>query len=68
MRQKAVMRNNQSSHHWISRFCAHLMQLQPGLSLQAAVNRAIAVYPYAGDLDPEYAATMSATKVIHPAH
>jgi len=52
--------NNQSSHAWISRFCARLIQLQPALSLGAAVRRAVTIYPHSGDLEPEHAARLAA--------
>ena len=56
------MAANQSAHLWLGRFCVHLMQLRPDISLRAAVNRAVAAYPYADNLMPEEAAkTVAAT-------
>lgn len=54
------MITNQSSHSWLGRFCIHLMRLRPGISMPAAVRRAVAVYPYAGELQPEDAAAQFA--------
>ena len=54
------MITNQSSHSWLGRFCIHLMRLQPGIGMPAAVRRAVAVYPYAGELQPEEAAAQFA--------
>jgi hypothetical protein len=60
LERSAHVPNNQSSHAWISRFCARLIRLQPALSLGEAVRRAVTIYPHSGDLEPEHAARLAA--------
>jgi len=50
------MAHTQTSHLWLARFSARLMRLRPGMSFPSAVHRAVAVYGYADDWDPEDAA------------
>jgi hypothetical protein len=52
--------NNQSSHAWISRFCAQLIELRPSTHLIDAIRRAVTIYPHSGDLEPEHAARLAA--------
>jgi hypothetical protein len=52
--------NNRSSHEWISRFCANLIQLQPDLSIGDAIRRAVSIYPHSGELEPAHAARLAA--------
>jgi len=45
-----------SSHWWLSRFVARLLQLRPRSSAAAAIRRAVAAYHRGALLDPDLAA------------
>jgi hypothetical protein len=50
------MVKQESSHEWLARFCAHLIELRPSLHFTSAVQLAVKSYPYAARWDPELAA------------
>jgi len=45
-----------SSHWWLGRFVARLLELKPRASAPAAIRRAVAAYQRAALLDPDLAA------------
>ena len=47
-----------SSHWWLGRFAARLLQLNPQTSAPCAVRRAVANYHRAGHLAPDEAADL----------
>ena len=48
--------DNTSSHSWIARFAARLMQLRPQASIGSAVSCAVHSIHHAGGIDPRRAA------------
>ncbi|MEP7297494.1 MAG: hypothetical protein ABI702_15015 [Burkholderiales bacterium] len=48
--------DNTSSHSWIAKFAARLMQLRPQSSIGAAVSCAVRSIHHAGSIDPRRAA------------
>jgi hypothetical protein len=55
-----------SSHAWIGRFAAHLMQLRPSMKLGSAVQYAVMSIHHAADLDPQRAAELLALASATP--
>ena len=51
-----AMTTAQSSHPWIARFCIYLLQQLPSITARAAIQQAVARYPYCADQAPEMAA------------
>lgn len=51
-----AMGTQQSSHEWLSGFCAELLRLRPDLSLPAAARFGVAAFVHASELDPREAA------------
>ena len=45
-----------TSHPWLARYCARLLDLMPSMRVEAALQRAILAFPYCADLNPEDAA------------
>lgn len=54
---------DQTTHLWLGRFSVRLMQLREGLTLSAAVRRAVAAHAHSRDMMPEQAARIDAAVV-----
>ena len=64
--QHASMPPNQSSHAWIARFCARMLQLRPEVRIRVAIRRAVTACAYVGDMRPEEAAGVDAVRLSQP--
>ena len=54
-----------TSHWWLGRFAARLLQLNPSASAPCAIRRAVSHYDRDADLDPEFAADLYYRKTVN---
>jgi len=54
----AAMDAARTSHWWLGRFAARLLQLNPAASAPCAIRRAVANHDQSAELEPEIAADL----------